>query len=112
MTDQELATLAAELEAADTEIAALDQQIIQAIANARVHNSARKVHEAKRDEIKASVQPKREAIARHMQEAKRLAGEKARAEAEAKAKEPKPPSEIELLREQVAKLTAAVEAKG
>lgn len=77
---------ASELEAADTELADLDAKIVESISAARVHNRQRKEFEQKRDELRSKVQPLREAVARHLIEQKRIAGERAKAEAEARAK--------------------------
>jgi hypothetical protein len=126
MTEAEMTNVAAQLEAADTEIAALEQKILESISAARVHNRARKVFEDERDAIRAKVQPLREAAARHIQEVKRQQAEKAKAEAEARAAaeaaKPKEPTNAELLAKiqeltnaellaKIQELTAKLEAK-
>jgi hypothetical protein len=115
MTEAEMTNVAAQLEAADTEIAALEQKILESISAARVHNRARKVFEDERDAIRSRVQPLREAVARHIQEVKRQQAAKAKEEADvraaAEAARPKEPSNAELLAK-IQELTAKLEAKG
>ena len=112
MTDAEFTTAVGQLEATDTELADLEQKKLQAIASARVHNTARKVIEAQQEQLRAGVAPLREAVAMHAQEQKRKLIEQAKAEAAANASKPKEPNVLEQLSAQVAKLTEQLAAKG
>lgn len=81
MTPEQYQTAKAQLEAVDTELAALDQQVRDYIDKAREFNHARAVASSKRTELSKSAQPLRETVAAVEAEMRRIAAEKAQAEA-------------------------------
>lgn len=117
MTDQEFTTAQAKLAEAETEKAALGQQVRDAIDKAREWNATTKTLQGKITALDKATQPLREAVAAeivarkqaHVEAAKQAAEARTKAEAEAKAKEK---TEVERLAAENAALKEQLAAKG
>ncbi len=118
MTDEGLKTAQAQLTQLETEIAALSQTERECIERARQMNDACRVARTKRTELTHAIETLRQRVnlevtARAV-EAKRIANEQAAKEAAEKAAkaaaEPKPPSELEQLRQELAALREEIKA--
>lgn len=116
MTTEELNALTGKISELETKIAALDQEAREANTAAAKFNDVNRAARTNATTIREALKPYQAAFAAHVAaENKRLKDEaaaKAKAAAEAKAKEPAPKSQLDVLTEQVAALTKALEAKG
>lgn len=108
MTNEEYSEAQNQLVAAETEIAALEQTERECIAQARRFNDARKQATANRVALQERVAPLRQLVAEHQRELKQQQIAKMQEEV---ANAPKQPDQLAILSEQVAKLTAMLEAK-
>jgi ribosomal protein S15P/S13E len=108
MTNEEYNEAQNQLVAADTEIAALEQTERECIQQARRYNDARKQATASRVALQERVAPLRQIVAEYQRELKQQQLAKMQEEA---AAAPKQPDQLAMLTEQVAKLTAMLEAK-
>lgn len=116
MTTEELNALVAKISEMDTQIAACDQKARESNEAAAAFNLANRQARTDATTLRKAAEPYKAKLAEYVAaENKRLKDEaaaKAKAAAEAKAKEPAPKSQLDLLTEQVAALTKALEAKG
>lgn len=116
MTPAQYLEAKAQVVAADTEAAALDQQVRDCIEKAREWNLARRVASDKRAALTKAIEPVRESVAAYEAEQRRKKAEeeiekqrkKAEEEAAAKAKEK---TELDQAKAEIETLKAALAAK-
>lgn len=115
LTDEQLQSLQANIVALETEIAGLSQHERDLIERARQCNDERRAVSVKRTAANQVLDRARQEAAKEIDarnvEQKRLINERAAAAAAARAAEPQPPSEVELLRKEIAELKGIVQAK-
>ncbi len=115
MTNDELQLAQAKITEVETEVAALSQTERDCIDKAREFNEACRAARSRRTGLIRAIEPVKAAVAEHLQqaaiEAKRIVSEQAAKDAAAKAAEPQAPSEVELLRKEIAELKDLVKPK-
>lgn len=112
MDAAEFAKLETTIAERDNEIATLAQTERECSDQVRLFADGRRQAAAKRASVELATKPLREMRAAYVAEQRRIVAEAAEKRAKEDAAKPKPPSEIEMLRQQVAKLTQMIEAKG